>query len=73
MKNYEFDVKIMGNAHLIVPDTSYESAKQKVENLIKDLTIDRIEKKQSPVKDVVIQKSNVLKKIVRKRTLESER
>lgn len=73
MKDYNFNVKILGNVNLVVPANSYDEAKEKVNNLINDLSLNDIENKESNREDISIISSKVKRDVRRVHPRESER
>lgn len=73
MKDYNFNVKILGNVNLVVPANSYEEAKEKVDNLINDLSISNMENRESNKEDITITSSTVKRDVRRVHPRESER
>lgn len=61
MKEYNFNVRFLGNTTLVVPATSREEAKEKVKNLMDGLTLKNIEEKENTINDINITYSSIRK------------
>lgn len=59
MKEYNFNVRFLGNTTLVVPATSREEAKEKVKNLMDGLTLKNIEEKENTINDINITYSSI--------------